>query len=115
MPVRVEAGGGNIQIKIQRNVIVISQQSGSRFSYDQTLRFRFDSATGRFLLIGEDFENNDRATGAITRESTNYLTGLKITSKFRLTKDGGDEKLISKVETKVARKQKFIEEIDYNK
>jgi hypothetical protein len=109
------SGGGNIQINIQRNVIVVSQQSGSRFAYDKTLRFRFDPATKRFLLIGEDFENNDRATGAITRESSNYLTGLKITSKYRITKDGGDEKLVSKVETKVARSQKFIEDIDYNK
>src|SRR6185503_1137389 len=72
------AGGGNIQINIQRNVIVISQQSGSRFAYDQTLRFRYDSATKRFLLIGEDFENRDRATGTTVKESTNHLTGLKI-------------------------------------
>lgn len=109
------AGGGNIQIKIQRNVIVVSQQSGSRFAYEQTLRFRFDSPTGKFLMIGEDFENNDRATGAIVRESTNYLTGLKIISKYRVTKDGGDEKLVSKVETKITRPKKFIEDIDYSK
>ncbi|HKS42323.1 MAG TPA: hypothetical protein VJX74_17015 [Blastocatellia bacterium] len=109
------ASGGNIQIKIQRNVIIVSQQSGSRFAYEQTLRFRFDPATSRFLMIGEDFDNRDRAEGTTVKESTNYLTGLKIISKYRLTKDGGDEKLISKVETKITRPKKFIEDIDYSK
>ena len=108
-------GGANIQITIERGVIIVSQQSGSRNAYNQTLRFRFDRATGRFLLIGEDFEDHDRATGAIVRESTNYLTGLSITSKYRVNKDSGDEKLISKVETKITRPKKFIEDIDYSK
>ncbi len=108
-------GGGNIQITIERGVIIVSQQSGSRNAYDQTLRFRFDRATGRFLLIGEDFEDHDRATGTIIRESSNLLTGLKIISKYRVSKDEGDEKLITKVETKITRPKKFIEEIDYSR
>jgi hypothetical protein len=109
------ASGGNIQIRVERGVIVVQQQSGSRFSYDHTTRFRFDRATNRFLLIGEDFDNNDTATGDRTVDSSNYLTGVRVTRKYRYDKRRDQEQLVSTKTARIPRQQKFIEDFDYNK
>ena len=109
------AGGGNIQIRVERGVIVIQQQSGSRFSYDHTTRFRFDRETGRFVLIGEDLDNNDTATGNRTNESSNYLTGVRLTRKYRYDQRRDQDQLVSTKTTRIPRQRKFIEDFDSNK
>ena len=109
------AGGGNIQIRVERGVIVIQQQSGSRFSYDHTARFRLDREMNRFLLIGEDFDNNDTATGDRTVESSNYLTGVRLTKKYRFDRRRDDHQLVSTKTARIPRQRKFIEDFDYNK
>lgn len=109
------AGGGNIQVRVERAVIVVEQQSGSRFSYNHTLRFRHDRAAGRFLLIGEDFDNHDTATGDRTHESTNYLTGIKLTREFRHDQRRDNEVLVSEKITRSPRRRKFLEDVDYDK
>lgn len=108
------SSGGNIQVRVERGVIVVGQQSGSRWAYDHTLRFRHDRATNRFLLIGEDFDNHDTATGERTNDSTNYLTGVKLTRKFRYDKWRDDEALVSEKTTRVPRGRKSLEDVDYN-
>lgn len=108
------SGGGNIQVSVERGVIVVAQQSGSRFAYDHTQRFRHDRASGRFLLIGEDFDNRDTATGERTEESSNYLTGTKITRKYRYDQRRDDEVLVSERRARVQRPRKFLEDVDYN-
>lgn len=108
------SGGSNIQLRVERGVIVVEQQSGSRFAYDHTLRFRHDRATNRFLLVGEDFDNRDTATGERTEESSNYLTGNKITRRFRYDQRRDDEVLVSERRARIARPRKFLEEVDYN-
>lgn len=108
------AGGGNIQVRVGRGVIVVEQQSGSRFAYNQTLRFRHDRETNRFVLIGEDFDNHDTATGDRTNESANYLTGVKLTRKFRYDQRRDAEVLVSEKTARVPRQRKFLEDVDYN-
>lgn len=108
------AGGGNIQIRVERGHVVVEQQSGSRFAYNQTLRFRHDRTSNRFLLIGEDFENRDTATGDRTNESTNHLTGVKLTSKYRYDERRDAEVLVSKKTARIPRQRKFLEDVDYN-
>lgn len=107
-------GGGNIQVRVERGQIVVEQQSGSRYAYNQTLRFRHDRETGRFLLIGQDFDNQDTATGERTNESTNYLTGVKLTSQYRYDQRRDVEVLVSKKTARVGRGRKFLEDFDYN-
>jgi hypothetical protein len=109
------AGGGNIQIRIERGVIVIEQQSGSRFSYNHTTRYRFDREANRFLLIGEDFDNDDTATGDRTEESRNYLTGVRLTRKYRYDERRDQQQLVSTKTARIPRQRKFIEDFDYNK
>ena len=54
---------------------------------DTTYRFRFDSATQRFVLIGFDLSDVDRLTASGVTESTNYLTGFRITTRGKGNRD----------------------------
>jgi hypothetical protein len=105
--------GGNIQIEIKNGVLNVHQLSGAREATDLTQRFRHDEATGRFLLIGEDVENYDRAEGGGDSTSTNYLTGVRVTKTSRPLR-GGREATSTKT-TRVPRTRRFIEDVDYEK
>ncbi len=63
---------------MERSVLVVSQQRGSREAVEGTWRFRREKQTGRMRLIGLDVPRWDRATGIGSSESTNYLTGAHI-------------------------------------
>ncbi len=66
-------------VTIEKGVIVVENEHGSRNVDTSTYRFRYDKASGRFVLIGYDFVDNDRNTGAWVNESTNYSTNKRIT------------------------------------
>jgi hypothetical protein len=102
--------GSNIQIEIKNGVLNVHQLSGAREATDLTQRFRHDDATGRFLLVGEDVENYDRAAGGGDSTSTNYLTGVRVTKRTT----AGRESTSSKT-TRVPRTRRFIEDVDYEK
>ncbi len=87
-------------VKIESNVIVLEQDHGSREVSDVTFRFRYDPASQRFVLIGFDYTERDRANGKGASESTNYLTGVR--------KTNGRTSTVPK--TKV-----FMDDVDYEK
>lgn len=70
-----------VDIQIKKNVVVVSQMSGSRTYTYNTWRFRYDNTLQRFVLIGLDSEEGDNVLGKKTIESSNYLTGLKTIRK----------------------------------
>lgn len=101
----------SVEIKIQKGVLVVDQMSGSRESSDEKWRFRFDSQAKRFVLIGRDLESGDSAQGKGTIESSNYLTGKKITSSYRYDKSG-ERKIISGTkEGEIPRQTTFMEDV----
>lgn len=106
-----DPAGGNIQVEIKNGVLNVNQLSGSREATDLTQRFRYDAASGRFVLIGEDVNEYDRAAGGGTSTSTNYLTGVRITKRTRVAR-GGRESVTSNT-TRVPVKRRFIEDVDY--
>jgi len=81
----IKEGAG---IGIKKGVLVVDQMSGSREFANETLRFRYDPGTQRFVLIGRDVETGDGARGTGTTVSSNYLTGRKITEPYRYDKTG---------------------------
>jgi hypothetical protein len=83
-----------------KGVIVVSQDHGSREVSNTTYRFRYDAATRRFVLIGFDYVENDRATAKVTSESTNYLTGVRKTNNRAST---------------VPKTKIFLDDVDYEK
>ena len=87
-------------VTIEKNVIVVEQDHGSREVSDLTFRFRYDSISQRFLLIGFDYTEHDRANGKAAAESTNYLTGVRRTNGKAST---------------VPKSKIFLDDVDYEK
>jgi len=90
-------------VKIEKGVIVVDQDHGSRDVSEMTFRFRYEASTEKFLLIGFDYSNDDRATGDSASESTNYVTGV------RITKSGKGKGKSSKV----SKTRIYIDDADY--
>ena len=109
-----DPNGANISIEIKNGVLNINQLSGSREATDLTQRFRYDAASARFQLIGEDVDNYDRAEGGGTSVSTNYLTGVRVTKKTKPTR-GGRDTVVSNKTTRVTAARRFIEDVDYER
>jgi hypothetical protein len=110
-----DPAGGNLSLEIKNGVLNVSQLSGSREATDLTQRFRYDSRLKRFLLIGEDIETHDRILGHSQSESSNYLTGVRITKKHRVLRKNGDPVLVSTATKKIAATRRFIEDVDYER
>lgn len=95
-------------VKIEKGVIIVEQDHGSRWVTETTLRFRYDEQPGMFILIGYDYASRDRAAGGSSTESTNYLTGKRITTVEK------GKKSTTKTTT-VAKDRMSIEEVEYEK
>jgi len=94
-------GEAPANVKIENyNVILVEQDHGSREVSDVTFRFRYDATSKRFILIGFDYAERDRATGKSTSESTNYLTGVRKTNGRAST---------------IAKTKMFLDDVDYEK
>jgi hypothetical protein len=70
-------------VTIEKGVIIVEQEHGSREVTDTTYRFRYELESKRFGLIGFDIRSNDRLTGEVITESTNYLTGVRVGSRSK--------------------------------
>ncbi len=102
-------------IKIVKGVLIIKTLTGSRESTDSTFRFRYDPKVSKFALIGYDEIDNDRGTGASTSTSTNYLTGVQITTEFQYNQKTEKNVKKSSKTDKVTTPTKYIEDVDYSK
>ncbi|HTH51323.1 MAG TPA: hypothetical protein VL501_05290 [Pyrinomonadaceae bacterium] len=68
----------NVNI-VKGGQLIVENEHGSRDVSNSRFTFRYNAASGKFLLIGYDYTDNDRLTGAWTTESTNYSTNVRIT------------------------------------
>jgi hypothetical protein len=66
-------------VTIEKGVLVIENEHGSRNVSRSNFKFRYDKASGRFVLIGYDFVDYDRLDGSGSDESTNYVTNRRVT------------------------------------
>lgn len=89
-------------VSIEKGVIVVNQDHGSRWVSDITFKFRFDEQPNMFILIGFDYSTRDRAEASVVSESINYLTGKRIATNSKG----------KKTTTTVAKKRLSIEEVD---
>ena len=83
-------------VTIEKGVLVVQQDHGSREVTNTTYRFRYEPATGRFLLIGFELANTDRATAQVVSESINYLTGVREETRSKGEKDIKSRSMIPK-------------------
>ena len=93
--------------------VIVRQDHGSRNVVEQTFRFRYESATDRFWLIGLDTSDRDRATGRLVKESTNFLTGQKVATESQF--DGRTQQFVVRSSTRqrVDRARLALEEVNY--
>jgi hypothetical protein len=95
-------------VKIEKGVIVLDQDHGSRDLTNTTYRFRYDPDARNFVLIGFDYADADRLTAQVVSESTNYLTGVR-----KVSRDKGKRTLNSI--TQIPRTKIFIDQVDSEK
>lgn len=95
-------------VKIEKGVLIVNQDHGSRELTTTTFRFRYEPESGKFVLIGFDISSADRATGDTVSESTNYLTGARVTAHGR-----GNRNLTS--HQQVTKEKVYLEQVDGEK
>lgn len=99
-------------IKIQKGVLVINTLTGSRESTETTFRFRYDPKVKKIALIGYDKIERDRATGASTSRSTNFLTGVRITEEFQYNRKSDKDLKKSGIRSKVSKPTQYFEDVN---
>jgi hypothetical protein len=104
--------GGGPELSIARRVLIVDQLVGSRDTVEGVWRFRFDPGSKRMRLIGLDVKRADRATGVSTSQSTNHLTGKRITESLRYDKAKDKDVVVSKKTSTVATTPIFLEDVD---
>lgn len=95
-------------VEIEKGVLTVEQDHGSREVTDLTYRFRYEPGSKRFALIGFDITSHDRLTTEVVTESTNYLTGVRVTRRMKGRSNKSSRKNIST-------KKIYIEQVDNEK
>ncbi len=107
---------GGWKISINKGVLIVDLLVGSRDGAQGVWRFRFDPKQRRMRLIGFDLDTFDKLEGG-TRESTNYLTGKRITETWAWSQswtqgtDLGQAKVTSSRTTSVATPKIYLEQV----
>jgi hypothetical protein len=102
-------------VRIEKGALIVSQDHGSRNVIESTFRFRYDITAKRFVLIGLDINDRDRLTGVSVAKSSNFLTGVQIIKRLRVSERKGGDVTESTVKKRVPRQKVFIEQVDYEK
>ena len=93
-------------ISIEKGVVVVEQDHGSRNLTNTTYRFRFELATQRFRLIGFELADADRLTAQVVSESSNYLTNSRV-----VTRSKGDRDI--KTKSGMSRHKFYLEDVSH--
>lgn len=98
-------------VEIVNGVIIVTQEYGSREVTEETYRFRFEPESKRFAFIGVDLKSYDRATGETVKESTNLLTGVKLTTKSKMAESTDKETVVANSRQRINAKKRFLEDV----
>lgn len=103
------SGMAELDVKVEKGVINVFQAQGNNASSmsNETYRFRPEPATGRFLLIGADYVESG-GPDKVFQESTNFLTGVRKTTRPKGQKDITTRSRVEK--TKI-----YLEDVDNDK
>jgi len=99
-------------IEIANGVIIISQCEGGTIITAETDRFKFDSRTKRFALIGMDYDFWNMRDDWGYSESTNFFTRIKITTVKRYNEKKNTDVIVSKKRGRIVTKKRFIEDVE---
>lgn len=88
-------------VAIEKGVLIVDQDHGSRNLTNTTYKFRLDPATQQFNLIGFDYADADRATAQVIAESNNYVTGLRVVTRSKGARDVESRSKIQRTKTSI--------------
>lgn len=100
-----------VTIEITNGVLIVRQEYGSRELTQETYRFRYEPESKRFLWIGSDLRGYDRLTGETQTESTNFLTGVKLTTASKANEKTGKDVVVANKIQRVSRAKKYLEDV----
>lgn len=104
----------NLDLKVTNGVLVVQQDYGMNDVTSLTHRFRFDSQTGRFRLLGRDAYSYTRPLSADTvKTSDNYLTGVRLITTGHFRRGAGEISETTKRE-QIPVKTVYFEDVDEN-
>ena len=85
---------GETQLSAPNGVLVVEDLTGGTSAIQSTYRFRYEKATDRMRLIGDDVSLYSRTNQhGTTTISTNRLTGKRITTRNELVGEGENAEL----------------------
>jgi hypothetical protein len=100
---------GDAALSASKGVLVIEDLTGGTTAVSSLYRYRYEAATDRMQLIGDDVELYSRTNQhGSTKISTNRLTGDRVTSISELT-DAGDYRPLKPKHSKVKVEKFYIE------
>jgi hypothetical protein len=100
---------GEAQLSAPKGVIVVEDLTGGTTAVSSLYRYRYEAATERMQLIGDDVELYSRTNQHdSTKISTNRLTGDRVTTVNKLT-DAGDYRPMNPKRSKVKVEKFYIE------
>jgi hypothetical protein len=100
---------GEAHLSARKGVLVVEDLTGGTSAITSLYRYRYEAATDRMQLIGDDVELYSRTNQHdATKISTNRLTGARETIVSKLT-DAGDYRVMKPKRSKVKVEKLYIE------
>jgi len=100
---------GDASLESKKGVLVITDLTGGTTAIQSAYRYRYEAATGRMQLIGDDVELYSRTNqhGGI-KVSTNRLTGVRLTQSSELD-DKGEYRFSKEKRSTVSKDKLYLE------
>jgi hypothetical protein len=100
---------GDASLEEKKGVLLITDLTGGTTAIQSTYRYRYEEATGRMLLIGDDASLYSRTnTHGGVEVSTNRLTGVRLTQTSTLD-DKGEYRFSKQQKSTVPKDKLYLE------
>jgi hypothetical protein len=101
---------GDASLEEKKGVLLITDLTGGTTAISSTYRYRFEPASGRMQLIGDDVELYSRtnAHGGI-KVSTNRLNGARLTQTSTIDEPDGERRFSKEKATSVPKDKLYLE------
>ena len=102
---------GDASLEAKKGVLVVNDLTGGTTAIASTYRYRFEKASGRMQLIGDDVELYSRTNshGGIS-VSTNRLNGKRITQSSTIDEPDGERRFSKETVSKVPLTPIYLED-----
>jgi hypothetical protein len=102
---------GEASLEEKKGVLLITDLTGGTTAIQSTYRYRYEQASGRMQLIGDDVELYSRtnAHGGV-KVSTNRLTGVRLTQTSTIDEPDGERRFSKEKKSSVPTARIYLED-----